>query len=142
MLSETERLATGRLVEYDSRYRAVLRKRILDKAEASIEDLLLILENNHDFPTLAERITPNKVEQLVDAYFHAFKTEAIYTDPRKVIDLINENVMLHRKNAKLEERIGDMIHEVEHFKYLACHTTRLLEKERNGKIGDCTMTAP
>ena len=142
MLSETERKAVRNLDKYNCKYRAVLRQRIIKKAEKATNDLILILNNADNLHSLEEKIPPKLMQRLVNSYFRAFKVKTAYSDPNEAIRLINENVLLKRKNAKLEERIGDILHEVEHFKYIAAHSTQLLEMERNGTTEDGDMTAP
>ena len=108
----------------------VLRKRVLDKSERAVEDLTFVFRHADLFPDLRRRIPPVRLQELIDSYFGAFKIGPTYSDPKAVIRLLDELTVLQRKNAALTQELGDMIHQVEHFKYLATHTTNLLEMER------------
>ena len=142
MLTTVQRDALTRLSDFDWNYRGVLRKRILDKAVTAIDDLVMVFNQADSLPDAQRRLPPRKIQSLVNAYFEAFKVDTSYSDPEKVIQLINDNVVLHRRNAKLQEEIGDLVHQIEHFKYLAQHTTELLEMERGKTIPDGDVGMP
>jgi hypothetical protein len=108
----------------------VLRKRILDKSVKAVEDLSIVFQHAEIIPDLKRRLPPEKLEELVNAYFMAFKVSPEFSNPEKVIKLLDEIAVLQRKNAALAQELGDMVHQVEHFKYVATHTTELLEMER------------
>ena len=136
MLTTVQRDALTRLSDFDRNYRGVLRKRILDKAVTAIDDLVMVFNQADLLPDAHRRIPPPKIQSLVNAYFEAFKVDTSYSDPKKVIQLINENVVLHRTNARLQEEIGDLVYQIEHFKYLAQHSTEMLEMERAKTTAD------
>ena len=48
-------------------------------------------------------------------------------------------MVVFRKNAALLQELGDMVHRVEHFKYLATHATSLLVEARRLQQEDYIM---
>jgi FtsZ-binding cell division protein ZapB len=130
MLTNGQKRGLINLTDSDEPNVRVFRKRILDKTERAIEDLTLVFRYEDLLPDLRRRITPDMLQNLVDSYFCAFKIATKFSNPETVIKLLDEISVLQRKNASLTQEMGDMIHQVEHFKYLATHTTNLLEMER------------
>jgi hypothetical protein len=51
---------------------------------------------------------------------------------KKIVDValktIDESTLLQRKNASLTQEIGDLLHQVAHFKFIAEHNMRLTEE--------------
>jgi len=130
MLTNGQKRGLINLTDSDESNVRVFRKRILDKTELAIEDLAMVFRYEDLLPDLRRRITPDMLQNLVDSYFCAFKIAPKFSNPETVIKLLDEISVLQRKNASLTQEMGDMIHQVEHFKYLATHTTNLLEMER------------
>ncbi len=75
------------------------------------------------------------MKELVDAYFAAFKKGPDFMSPERVIQLLDEVTLLQRKNAALTQELGDLVHQVDHFRFIASHTTQLLETERDRTDG-------
>ena len=130
MLTKGQKRGVIGLASSDDPNQRVFRKRILDKSERAVEDLTFVFHHADLFPDLKRRIPPVRLQELIDSYFGAFKIGPTYSDPKTVIKLLDELTVLQRKNAALTQELGDMIHKVEHFKYMAAHTTELLEMER------------
>lgn len=130
MLSRTQRIGLVNELTADDPNHRVLRKRILDKSVKAVEDLSIVFQHAEVIPDLKRRLPPEKLEALVNSYFMAFKVSPEYSSPEKVIKLLDEIAVLQRKNAALAQELGDLVHQVEHFKYVATHTTELLEMER------------
>ena len=130
MLTKSQKkMLQGGLEPEDSNHRA-LRKRIIDGSVKSVEDLTLVFQHADLLPDLKRRLPPARIEELINSYFTVFKVGPAFADPEKVIKLYDEIAVLQRKNAALAQELGDMVHQIEHFKYVATHTTRLLEMER------------
>jgi hypothetical protein len=130
MLTIQQKDAINNFDKYIPKTKRVIRKRILDRMDRAIDDMVLTFDNADKFPDLKNRIPPDKMEKLVDCYFNVFKVDLGFSDPKKVIKILGENAALKRENALLTQELGTMVHRVEHFKYLTTHVTSLLEKER------------
>lgn len=131
VLSERQRkIIENEEVEEQKNHRMV-RKRIIDKTAEAVDDIIMVLEHHEELPNLKEKIPPEKIQKIADCYFNAFKVETEFSDPERVIDLIDENCVLKRKNASLVQELGDMIHRVEYFKYVADHATNLYEQTQH-----------
>ena len=68
-------------------------------------------------------------ERLLDAH------DRLCVVTRNNARLHEELAGLNRQLADANQRIGDLIHEVEHHKYISKHATELLESERAGNRG-------
>lgn len=130
MLTKAQKRGLLYQLKPDGSNHRVLRKRILDNSIKAIEDLSLVFRHADSIPDFKRRLPPEKLEALVTSYFMAFKVSPEYSSPVKTIRLLDEIAVLQRKNAALAQELGDMVHQVEHFKYVATHTTELLEMER------------
>lgn len=131
MLTEKQKINIQSLEKCNPRQRRSVRKRVTDKTKQSVEDITFVLKHADKFPNLKDKISVENIQQLVDAYFEAYKIAPSYSNPKKVIDLLDENAKLKRTNAALMQEMGDMVHRIEHFKYLATHATSLLEKSKH-----------
>ena len=130
MLTMKQKEVIKNMNKLNPKTRRVIRKRILDRMDHAIDDMVLIFDNVDKFPDLKNRIPPERMEKLLDFYFNVFKVDLGFSDPKKVIKILGENAALKRENALLTQELGTMVHRVEHFKYIATHATSLLEKER------------
>jgi len=61
----------------------------------------------------------------------------------KICVLLRQNARLHDEIADLnrsladsQQRVGDLVHQAGHFKYIAEHATKLLEEERLNDKGE------
>jgi len=133
MLTKNQREYLENKENYSPSNNRVIRKRIIDKVENNISDMTLVFQHADDFPNLMERVSPEIIQNLIDTYFQAFKVKIEFSNPKTVIELMDENVVLQRKYAKLRQEFGDMVHRVEHFKYIANHATVLLEETRESR---------
>jgi len=129
LLTEKQKANIQNINNCSPNLRRSIRKRVSDKTIQSIEDLTLIFQHAEEFPTLKEKIPFENIQKLVDSYFEAYKIGPEFSNPKKVLEILDENVTLKRKNATLMQELGDMVHRVEHFKYLANHATMLREKD-------------
>ena len=91
MLTIQQRKAIKNIDGYKSETRRVIRKRILDRMDCAINDMVFIFDNADKFPDLKNRIPPERMEKLVDCYFNVFKVDLGFSDPKKVIKILGEN---------------------------------------------------
>jgi hypothetical protein len=49
---------------------------------------------------------------------------------RQAARLNDEIANLHRSLADSQQQVGDLLHQIDHYKYIADHATKLLEDER------------
>lgn len=133
MLTHNQKKKIANLDQIEPQVRAVIRSRVTKKAVVCIDDLTLLFDNAEKFPGLEKKISSELIQKLIDSYFKAYKVSTLYSDPKKVIELLDENAKLKRKNAALMQELGDMAHRVEHFKYMASHATLLLKESKQEK---------
>jgi len=125
MLSKALREAIEKMDRLNPNYRRTVRKRVLDNIDQTLDDVQLLLSNAEKFPELKKKITPEKIQKIIDAYFQTYNVDIKFSDPDKIIDLLSENVVLKRKNADLLYELSNMVHRVEHFKYIAEHVSNM-----------------
>ena len=127
MLTKTLRKKISDMEKLPSSERRVVRKRVLDDWVTALEDMVMVLENSGKFPNAKRKLRPEMLEKLVLAYFESLGINVKYCSPQRVIRLLDENASLMRKNANLEQELAEMIHQIEHFKYLYSHISRQME---------------
>lgn len=128
MLTGKQRNDIQNINECDARLRRSVRKRVVDKTVIGVKDIAFVFKHADKFPNLQEKISVKDLQDLIDAYFVAYKKEPKFFDPKVVVDLLDENAKLKRKNATMMQEMGDLVHRIEHFKYIAKHATSLLEE--------------
>jgi hypothetical protein len=130
MLTINQRKNIESMDYIDTKQRATVRSRVTNKTIKCIDDITLVFENADKFPHLKNKVDPESIQRLSDAYFEAYKVSISFSNPKRVINLIDENAKLKRKNAALMQELGDLTHRVEHFKYMASHAAMLLKKQK------------
>lgn len=127
MLTKTLRNKISNMEKLPASERRVVRKRVLDDCAIALEDLVMVLKNAEKFPNAKEKIRPEMLEALVFAYFESLRVDVKYSSPERVIRLLDENASMMKKSANLERELAEMMHQIEHFKYLYTHISRLME---------------
>lgn len=125
------------LIEMDKYYpsdKRRIRKRIIDKSVVALEDLVFVTQKSDELPNIKDKVTPDLINSLVLAYFESFGVDIKYHDPSNVIKLMDENTVLMRKNANLQQEIANVTHQIEHFKYLYSHVSQMMEENTPQKV--------